>query len=52
MNGQVREKRIGNWIHSMSSHCRYGLRQLRKNPGLSSVIARQVANSGPDRPHD
>ncbi len=29
---QVREERIGNWLHSVISDCRYGIRQLRKNP--------------------
>src|SRR5216683_2766012 len=34
---QVREERIGNWIHSLAFDCRYGLRQLRKNPGFTAV---------------
>jgi len=28
---QVREERLGNWIHSVISDCRYAARQLRKN---------------------
>ena len=34
---QVREVRIGNWLHSVASDCRYGLRQLRKSPGFTAV---------------
>jgi MacB-like periplasmic core domain len=34
---QVREKRIGNWLHSAFSDCHYGVRQLRKNPGFTAV---------------
>jgi len=35
---RVREERLGNWFHSVLSDCRYGLRQLRKNPGTSAVM--------------
>ncbi|HYL63725.1 MAG TPA: ABC transporter permease, partial [Candidatus Methylomirabilis sp.] len=35
---QVREERLGNWLHSVLSDCRYGLRQLRKNPGTTAVM--------------
>src|SRR5271163_1307208 len=35
---EVREKRLGNWFHSVLSDCRYGLRQLRKNPGATTVM--------------
>ena len=35
---QVREKGLGNWLHSVVSDCRYGLRQLRKNPGATAVM--------------
>jgi len=34
---QVREERIGNWLHSVLSDCRCGLRQLRKNLSFSVV---------------
>jgi len=34
---QVREERVGNWLHSVLSDCRYSIRQLRKNPGFTSV---------------
>jgi len=34
---QVREQRLGNWLHSVLSDCRYGLRQLRKSSGATAV---------------
>jgi predicted permease len=34
---QVREVRIGDWLRSAISDCRFGVRQLRKNPGFVSV---------------
>src|SRR5256885_11185420 len=40
---QVREERLGNWLHSVLSDCRYGLRQLRKNPGSTAVMVFPVA---------
>jgi predicted permease len=40
---QVREKRVGNWLHSVLSDCRYGLRQLRKNPGATAVMVFTLA---------
>jgi putative ABC transport system permease protein len=40
---QVREERIGNWLHSVLSDCRYGLRQLRKNPGATAVMVSTLA---------
>jgi predicted permease len=40
---QVREERLGNWLHSVVSDCRYGLRQLRKNPGASAVMVFTLA---------
>jgi putative ABC transport system permease protein len=39
----VREERIGNWLHTVISDCRYGLRQLRKNPGFSVVAVFTLA---------
>jgi putative ABC transport system permease protein len=40
---QVREQRLGNWIRSVLSDCRYGLRQLRKNPGATAVMVFTLA---------
>jgi predicted permease len=40
---QVREERMGNWLHSVLSDCRYGLRQLRKNPGATAVMVFTLA---------
>ena len=34
---QVREQRIGNWLHSVLSDCRFALRQLRKSPAFTTV---------------
>ena len=38
MKEQVREERLGNWLHSVVSDCSYGFRQLRKNPGTTAVM--------------
>jgi putative ABC transport system permease protein len=40
---QVREERTGNWLHSVLSDCRYGLRQLRKNPSFTVVAVITLA---------
>jgi putative ABC transport system permease protein len=40
---QVREERMGNWLHSVISDCRYGLRQLRNNPGATAVMVFTLA---------
>src|SRR3984893_14614541 len=40
---QVREERIGNWVHSVISDCRYGARQLRKNTGGDAIMGLKVA---------
>jgi putative ABC transport system permease protein len=34
----AREQRIGNWLRSVISDCRYGLRQFRKRPGFTAVV--------------
>ena len=40
---QVREQGLGNWLHSVIFDCRYGLRQLRKNPGSTAVMVFTLA---------
>jgi putative ABC transport system permease protein len=40
---QVREERLGSWLHSAWSDCRYGLRHLRRNPGTTAVMVFTLA---------
>ena len=40
---QVREQRLGSWLHSIYSDCRYGLRQLRQSPGFTAVAILTLA---------
>ena len=40
---QVREERIGGWLRSVIADCRYGVRQLRKNPGFTAVAILTLA---------
>jgi predicted permease len=40
---QVREQRLGNWLHSMFSDCRFAIRQLRKSPGFTTVAILTLA---------
>jgi predicted permease len=39
----VREERMGDWLHSVISDCRYGIRQLHKNPGFTVVATLTLA---------
>jgi putative ABC transport system permease protein len=39
----VREQQMGNWLRSVLSDCRYGFRQLRKNPGATAVMVFTLA---------
>src|ERR1700758_1920372 len=40
---QVREARLGNWLRSVLGDCRFGLRQLRKDPGATAVMVFTLA---------
>jgi putative ABC transport system permease protein len=40
---QVREQQLGNWLHSVISDCRYGLRHLGKNPGATAIMVFTLA---------
>jgi len=42
---QVREERLGSSLHSAMSDCRFGLRQLRKNPGFTLTVVLTLALS-------
>jgi predicted permease len=39
----VREKRMGHWLHSVMSDCRYGARQFRRNLGFTLVAVLTLA---------
>lgn len=40
---QVREIQMGYWLQSVAADCRYGIRQLRKNPGFAAVAVVTLA---------
>jgi len=40
---QVHEVQAGNWLHSIAGDCRYGIRQLLKNPGFAAVAIMTLA---------
>jgi putative ABC transport system permease protein len=40
---QVRDRRMGNWLHSVLFDFRFGVRQLRKNPGFTAVAILTLA---------
>jgi predicted permease len=40
---QVREQRLGNWLHSVLSDCRFALRQLGKSPVFTAVAILTLA---------
>ena len=40
---QVRDQRLGTWVYSVLCDCRFALRQLRKNPGFTSVTLLTIA---------
>src|SRR5690242_4913039 len=42
---QVREARLGNWLHSLIFDCRFGFRQLHKNPGFTLTVVLTLALS-------
>src|SRR6266566_9968669 len=42
---QVREKRLGHGLHAVMADCRFGARQLRKDPGFTLTVVLTLALS-------
>src|SRR5215467_11788304 len=42
---QVRDRRLGNGLHSLLADCRFGTRQLYKNPGFTLTVVFTLALS-------
>jgi macrolide transport system ATP-binding/permease protein len=42
---QVRDRRLGNGLHSLLADCRFGTRQLYKNPGFTLTVVLTLALS-------
>lgn len=43
MNEKANDQKLGNWARSVISDCRYGVRQLRKNPGATTIMVFTLA---------
>jgi putative ABC transport system permease protein len=43
MKQRVREHRLGTWLDSVNRDCSYGLRQLRKTPGVTFTVVVTLA---------
>jgi hypothetical protein len=40
---KVRQQRVGNWLQSIFSDCRFALRQLRKSPAVTATVVLTLA---------
>jgi predicted permease len=43
VNEKANDQKLGNWARSVISDCRYGVRQLRKNPGATTIMVFTLA---------